>query len=95
MKNHILIGNLLLVANFFEYFDVIFDSSCFSINEPWEKLLGILREVMKGIFLSWLVSPQNFQKRPLEDFVDLKVAGMVVGLLEYVEVHLMVEVVVE
>ena len=35
------------------------------------------------------------QKRPLEDFVDLKVAGMVMGLLEYVEVHLVVECVVE
>ena len=35
------------------------------------------------------------EKRPLEDLVDLKVAGMVVGLLEYVEVHLVVEWVAE
>ena len=36
-----------------------------------------------------------FAKRPLEDLVDLKVVGMVVILLEYVEVHPVVEWVVE
>ena len=33
----------------------------------------------------------KFVKRSLEDLVDLKVAGMVVGLLEYVEIHQVVE----
>ena len=42
MKNHILIGNFFSVASFFEYFNVIFGSLCFSINEPWVKILGFL-----------------------------------------------------
>ena len=42
MKNHILVGNMFSVVNFFEYFDVIFNSSYFSINEPWENFSGFL-----------------------------------------------------
>ena len=39
------------------------------------------------------MSPHHLKKRKLEGLVDLNLVGMVVGLLEYVEVHPVVEVV--
>ena len=71
MKNHVLISNLLLLTNFLENFDMIFGSSCFSINEPWEKISRFLGRSWSAP-LKFMGESTTFAKKAIEGFCGPK-----------------------